>query len=466
MLLSRHIAGNREGVAGAVATIFILLIVLSFINIYIGAYVPSTMRTQEYNHMQEVYQEFSSFQLQNYVQQSGHWPYPLPTTFVMGTSGQAPFTSPTTGTLSFQPDGFNATVSYSAGVPQYLPQCQYDIYNNTGGTSTKGIQLSITFIQNTTGNGLSLSKKIHDGGSVWYVPSNSVICFYINGSYINSDRYNIYLGWGNSSNLRPLNNFTVITYVQGHNDKVRFSGLGNNLTAWYISNGNNNRLGDNSYPCGFNFYGNNDKGYVQNYGIGDTAPDGWPHFIMVHQSLTISGLLSMYVQNRYYSQQTVTFEGGSILLNQSGQNAVVRDPQFSLQNTSSGAILSMDLTSLRGSAFSASGSGSANLLSTYFANQTQKYFQYRGLNLINNITLSVTSPEISGWLKMFAPYLSHLQNVTSNPSVANIGNGCNLSISYVTSGAYSLAVHGNTLNLTIFNIASLILETGTLSVAD
>ena len=98
MLRSKRIAGNREGVAGAVATIFILLIVLSFINIYIGAYVPSTMRTQEYNHMQAVYQEFSSFQLQNYVQQSGHWRYPLPTTFVLGSSGEAPFTSPTTGT--------------------------------------------------------------------------------------------------------------------------------------------------------------------------------------------------------------------------------------------------------------------------------------------------------------------------------------------------------------------------------
>ncbi|MDH2905158.1 MAG: hypothetical protein PXX82_02230 [Methanomassiliicoccales archaeon] len=466
MLRSKHIAGNREGVAGAVATIFILLIVLSFINIYIGAYVPSYMRTQEYNHMQEVYQEFSSFQLQNYVQQSGHWPYPLPTTFVMGSSGEAPFTSPTTGTLSFQPGGFNASISYSVGLPQYLPQCQYDIYNNTSGTVANGIQLSITFIPNTTGNGISLWKgKIHDGGSVWNVSAGSVICLYINGSYVNSDRYNIYLGWGNSSNLRPLNDFNLITYVQGNHDNVRFYGLGNNLTAWYISYGSNNRLGDNSYPCGFNFYGNNDIGYVQNYGANDKAPLGWPHFLSVHQSMALSGLLSLYVQNRYYSQGTVTYEGGSILLNQGGQIAVIKNPQFSLRNSSTGAILSMDMTSLRGTGFSVSGSGSANLLSTYFSNQSQKYLQYRGLNLINNISLSVTSPEISGWLQMLAPYLAHLQNVTSNPSVADIGSGCNLN-TYVTWGAYSMTVSGNTLHLTIFNIASLILVTGTMSITD
>ena len=466
MLRRKHIAGNREGVAGAVATIFVLLIVLSFINIFIGSYVPSYMSTQEYNHMQEAYQEFSNYQLQAYTLQSGAWKYPMPSTIQLGSSGYAPFASPTPGTLAFQPGGFNASISYSVGIPQYLPQCNYDIYNNSGGTSTKGIQSSITFIPNTTGNGVSLwVGKTHDGGSVWNVSAGSVICFYINGSYINSDRYNIYLGWGNSSNLRPLNNFTVITYVQGHNDNVRFSGLGNNLTAWYISYGSNNRLGDNSYPCGFNFYGNNDKGYAQNYGINDIAPPGWPHFISVHQSMSLSGLLSLYVQNRYYTPQTVTYEGGSIILNQSGHVTVVKNPQFSLKNTSAGADLSMDLISLNGNPFSVSGSGSANLLSTYFSNQSFKVFQYKGINMINNISISITSPEISGWVQMLSPYLVHLQNVTSNPSVANLGNGCSLS-SYVTWGAYSLTVHGDKLNLMVFNISSLEFQTGTMSVAD
>ncbi len=455
MLRSKRIAGNREGVAGAVATIFILLIVLSFINIYIGAYVPSTMRTQEYNHMQAVYQEFSSFQLQNYVQQSGHWRYPLPTTFVLGSSGEAPFTSPTTGTLSFQPTGFNATISYNAGIPEYKPQCSYDIYNNTSGTSSGGIQLSITFIPNTTGNGVSLGS----GGNVWNVPSNSVICLYINGSFINP--YNIYLG----TNANPLNNFTLITYVYGSNDNVVVSGLGNNQAAWYISYGSNNKLGDSTYPCGFSFNGTNDRGYAQDYGTGDKAPPGWPHFLSVHQSLGVSGLLSLSVQNRYYSQGTVTYEGGSILLKQAEGTAVIKNPQFSLQNSSSGVRLSMDFTSLLGSPFSVSGSGSSNLLSTYFANQSQDYVQYNGLNLIDNISLSITSPEISGWLQMLAPYLSHLQNVSSDPSVASTGSGCNLNV-YVTWGAYDLTVSGNTLNLTIFNIASLNLRTGTLSVSD
>ncbi len=469
MLRSKHIAGNREGVAGAVATIFILLIVLSFINIYIGAYVPSYMRTQEYNHMQEVYQEFSSFQLQNYVQQSGHWPYPLPTTFVMGSSGEAPFTSPTTGTLSFQPSGFDATISYSAGIPQYVPNCGFNMYNNTSGNSINNGQLTITFLPNTAGNNtIYTSGHSYRNGPIWYVPSNSVLCYFINGSNLNTDAgFRFFLGINSTSPKQPLNNFTLITYVYGSNDRVWFSGLGNNLTIWYISYGSGNSLGKgfHQYECGFRFIGNNDRGYVQNYGANDKAPLGWPHFLSVHQSMTLSGLLSLYVQNRYYSQGTVTYEGGSILLNQGGQIAVIKSPQFSLRNSSTGAILSMDMTSLRGTGFSVSGSGSSNLLSTYFSNQSQKYFQYRGLNMINNISLSVTSPEISGWLQMLAPYLPHLQNVTSNPSVADIGSGCNLN-TYVTWGAYSLTVSGNTLHLTIFNIASLILETGTMSIPD
>ena len=468
MLRSKCIAGNREGVAGAVATIFILLIVLSFINIYIGAYVPSTMRTQEYNHMQAVYQEFSSFQLQNYVQQSGHWPYPLPTTFVLGSSGEAPFTSPTTGTLSFQPTGFNATISYNAGIPEYKPQCQFDMYNNTNGTSLHPIQRTITFLNNTAGNNsVYTAGGTYRGGPVWYVPEHSVLCFFINGSNISQDTgFRIYLGT-NSNPKQYLNNFTLITYVYGSNNRVWISGVGNNLSVWYISYGNYNSLGKgyHQYECGFRFIGSNDRGYAQDYGTGDKAPPGWPHFLSVHQSLGVSGLLSLSVQNRYYSQGTVTYEGGSILLKQAEGTAVIKNPQFSLQNSSSGVRLSMDFTSLLGSPFSVSGSGSSNLLSTYFANQSHDYVQYNGLNLIDNISLSITSPEISGWLQMLAPYLSHLQNVTSNPSVASTGSGCNLNV-YVTWGAYDLTVSGNTLNLTIFNIASLNLRTGTLSVSD
>jgi type II secretory pathway pseudopilin PulG len=472
MLRRKHIAGNREGVAGAVATIFVLLIVLSFINIFIGSYVPSYMSTQEYSHMQEAYQEFSNYQLQAYTLQSGAWHYPMPSTIQLGSNGYAPFASPTPGTLAFQPGGFNASISYSVGVPQYLPNCGFDMYNNTSGTATGSpgsIQLTITFLPNTAGNNtVYTSGNTYRSGPIWYVPNNSVLCYYINGSYINKDTgFRFYLGINSTNPKQYLNNFTLITYVYGSHNRVWFSGLGNNLSIWYISYGNNNSLGKgyHQYECGFRFIGNNDKGYAQNYGTNDIAPPGWPHFISVHQSMSLSGLLSLYVQNRYYTPQTVTYEGGSIILNQSGQVTVLKNPQFSLENTSAGVSLSMDLMSLNGNPFSASGSGSANLLSTYFSNQSFKVFQYKGMNLINNISISITSPEISGWMQMLNPYLVHLKNVTSDISVANLGNGCNSPNPYVL-GAYSLTVHGDTLNLMIFNIASLIFQTGTLSVAD
>ncbi len=137
MLRSKHIAGNREGVAGAVATIFILLIVLSFINIYIGAYVPSYMRTQEYNHMQDVYQQFSTFQLQNYNLESGHWQYPLATTFVMGSQGEAPFASPTNGQIMFSHSSFSVSIKLNYSLNSTTPIRQY---NSAGGSLSLSVQ--------------------------------------------------------------------------------------------------------------------------------------------------------------------------------------------------------------------------------------------------------------------------------------------------------------------------------------
>ncbi|MBX8643690.1 MAG: hypothetical protein KIY12_03050, partial [Thermoplasmata archaeon] len=72
----KRISGNREGVAGAIATIFILLIVISFINLYLVGYVPVYMKSQEYSHMQELYGQFSSLQIQSYNLESGKWHYP------------------------------------------------------------------------------------------------------------------------------------------------------------------------------------------------------------------------------------------------------------------------------------------------------------------------------------------------------------------------------------------------------
>lgn len=287
MLLSRRIAGNREGVAGAVATIFILLIVLSFINIYIGAYVPSTMRTQEYNHMQEVYQEFSSFQLQNYNLESGHWKYPLTTTIVMGSSGSAPFASPTNGQISFSRSSFSVLVSLN-----------YSLNSPT------------------------------------------------------------------SENIR--------------------------------------------------------------------------------QHISAGGSLSLSVQNRYFTPQTVIYEGGAVIVNQTGVSLISEGPLFKVVNSSSqGMIVSFNLISLLGNNFSASGSGPASLSTSYFSNSSTL------LRERSNMTIQIHTQFPEVWKSYFSSALSGIPKITTPPGKMD---------------GYSIRVNGSTVVLTMYNIALLHLQVGTLQI--
>ena len=294
MLRSKHIAGNRDGVAGAVATIFILLIVLSFINIYIGAYVPSYMRTQEYNHMQDVYQQFSTFQLQNYNLESGHWQYPLATTFVMGAQGEAPFATPTNGQIMFSHSSFSVSIKLNYS----------------------------------------------------------------------------------------LNSATNITQY-------------------------------------------------------DSA----------------GGSLSLSVQNRYFTPQTVTYQGGAVIVTQNGVSFISSGPQFKALysgGTTKTATVALNMISLLGNNFSLSGSGPASLSTSYFSNRSVYLTPPNGTTL--NVTINTQLPMALAWEKYLSSSLSQFRNVTGLGSL------------YQKAGAYSLTLNlkGNTayLNITIYKITSLHLRLG------
>ncbi len=450
--------GDKRGVAGAVATMFVLLVVLAFINIYITGFVPAAMRTQEYNHMQQLTGEFSVFQQQNYNLESGGWPYPVTSTMVLGSSGDAPFASPTNGVMGFSTSSFSMSLSYALGLPLSLPSCQHVYYDNLTATQSSPTHAETYFIQSTTGfSGPTVTKG---NPTSYYVPQHSTACLVINSSYINSSDFDIFLGTGFSS---QLDNFTLIVTVNGHNNNIDFFGYGNNLTIWYISYGAYNNMFDfvgNS--CGFQFTGHNDKGYVQNYGKGDAAPFGWPYFESIPQYDSLSGTLSASVSNQFYVPQTIVYQGGAVIVSQNGASVMQSGPEFSAVNGSgSGASISLNMISLLGQNFTEAGTGSVALTTSYFSSNSISVGQYNGLNRINALNLTIHSAYASAWAKYFAFTLSNLQNVTSNPSVAYVGNGCtDLSTTPVTWGAYSLTVTGDTLQLSIYNIASLALETG------
>ncbi len=448
----KSLPGDRQGVAGAVATMFILLIVLMFITIYISGFVPVYARSQEYNHMQQLNEQFSAYQLQNYNLVSGNWPYPVTTTMNLGTAGIAPFSSPTTGSLTYSSSSFTATLTYQLGLPLSQPSCQHDFYDNMTGTQSNPTHAESYFIQSTSGfSGPTLTLK---NPNSYYVPQHSTACLVINSSYINSSDFDVFLG----TNFNHLNNFTLIVTVNGHNNNIDFLGYGNNLTVWYISYGAYNNMFDfvgNS--CGFQFTGHNDKGYVQNYGKGDAAPFGWPYFTSITQYATVGGSLAASVNNQYYTPQTLVYQGGAVILSQHRASIVQSGPQLSALNSSStGATVALNLISLLGQNFTLSGNGPVSLTNTYFSGSNLSVGQYKGINRINVLNLSIQTSYASAWAKYFTTALSKLQNVTSNPLVAFVGNGCyDVTGTHVTWGAYSISVTGDTLNLSIYNIANL-----------
>ena len=408
--------------------------------------------------MQQLTGEFSVFQQQNYNLESGGWPYPVTSTMVLGTSGDAPFASPTNGVMGFSTSSFSMSLSYPLGLPLSLPSCGHDFYQNNTGTSTSPIGIHASFYTDTN-NSFYVDGTNSATNPAFHAPQGSTVCYIINSNYVAKDDYDVFLG-GNGG--PSINNLTLIVYVYGSHNIIDFTGTGNNLTIWYISYGSYNQVFDNNNKCGFSFNGQNDKGYIQNYGTGDTSPFGWPQFKTIMQYSSVSGSLSARIGNQFYVPQTIAYQGGAVIVSQNGASVMQSGPELSAVNgSSSGASISVNLISLLGQNFTESGNGPVTLTTTYFSSKSVSVGQYNGLNRINVLNLTIHSAYASAWAKYFAFSLSNLQNVTSNPSVAFVGNGCtDLSVPPVTWGAYSLTVVGDTVQLSIYNIASLALDTG------
>lgn len=479
---------DRSGAAGAVATIFVILIILAFINIYVVGYIEPQARLQQYNHMQQLLSQFSTLRVQEYLISSSAWKYPVSSPLSLGTPGLAPFSQPVDGQLGFQPYGSNISISYALGSPVFQPKGGLYFYENAsggpgsggpGGPGGGGIGNHTTFLPSSTG-------KVYGSGNagnwIWYVPEGKVAYLIVNGNYINQDDYDVFLG-GNGG--PALNNFTLITIMYGSHNIMDFTGVGNNLRVWYIVYGSDDVLSDQSNPCGFAFQGSNDQGYVQVYGTNDTGPTGWPAFQTIPQQLNLSGAMSLSVYNTNYPDQTIVYQAGAIFLLQDGRAVPVQKPQMSFTNTSHGAIINLGLISLSGSTFTDSGNGPVPVSQTLLSNRTITVGTINGINLINDLNVTINSPVASAWVSMLSIELSELQNVTLNPSVAKSGGGCvdmnngpggpppgppsppgstNQKTTHISWGAYSLIEYGDSVYLNIYNVYELTLSVGNILV--
>lgn len=413
---------DRRGVAGAVATMFVLLIVLAFLNLYITGFVPATVRSQEHDHMSTVNSEFSQFRLLNYNVETNSWPLPETSTFVMGTNGYAPFAPPALGQLSFSTQSDFMNLSYQLGIASYLP----------APTST----------QYYKSNGIAGGVVSFNAGD-----SNSILGVTFNGS---NDHYSINVGTS-SSNVSTL---TLLITVNGAGDSFNITGYGSYLSIWYVSHGSGNTL------TSFQMFGKGNQGYVQNYGSGDIAPAGWPHFKTITQQISVAGALSLFVHNEYYTPQQLIFSGGGIIENQSSGAILLSGPQFSTSNSSVGTDLSLNLISLLGNPFALSGSGSSTVTTAYYGNQTMLVGSYNGLNEIGSMTLAINTAFPSLWATFLQAKLTSLQNVTGNPLLAQTLNGGTGIAQHVNWGAYSMSQTAGKVVLTIYNINDLNLIVG------
>jgi hypothetical protein len=476
---NRKLRKDREGAAGAVATIFVILIILAFINIYISGFVYPEVRTQQYNHMQEAISQFSNLRLESYLISSSSWRYPVSTPITLGTPGVAPFSNPVQGNMNFSSLRGEISVQYQLGIPVLMPQCTVDFYENASGTAQHGIGNHTTFLPSPNGK---IYGKQGNGGWIWYVPNGTVACLIINGNYINQDDYDVFIGangpppppGGPGPGPGPgnpggsgISNFTLLTYMYGNHNIIDFTGLGNNITAWYIVYGNYNTLSDQSNPCGFSFVGYNDKGYVQNYGQHNTGPSGWPAFATINQELNVTGSIQLSVYNTNYVPQTLYFQDGGIFLQQAGGSTVIKGPRISFQNTSNGAIVNFEMISLTGNSFTLSGSGTGDISEQLISNRTVTVGTYDGINLINDLNISISSQFASSWANFLSSKLSLLRNVTANPDIAINGQGCidDSMMNHIDYGAYSLIVRNGVVYLNIYNVMQFTLNLGVIQIS-
>lgn len=130
---------------------------------------------------------------------------------------------------------------------------------------------------------------------------------------------------------------------------------------------------------------------------------------------TSGGNVALYMPNRYFVQQTIIYENGAIIVNQSDGEVVRASPDFKLETYQGNLRMILTQVSIQGNNQSVAGFGTRGLNTNLIYCDFQEYD-----NVVTNVTITITSPYGQAWEKFMASYLSQsapgLYTLTSSES--------------------------------------------------
>ncbi len=118
------------------------------------------------------------------------------------------------------------------------------------------------------------------------------------------------------------------------------------------------------------------------------------------------GNVALYMPNRYFVQQTIIYENGAIIVNQSDGEVVRASPDFKLETQAGNLTMILTQISIQGNNQSVAGFGTRGLNTNLIYCDFQEYSNKTNSEVTGAVTLTITSPYGQAWEKFMTAYLS------------------------------------------------------------
>ena len=422
--MQRVLRQEDEGVAAAVATMFVLLIVLVLLQVAVIGAVPSQQYTAEYSTSKHDIQEMDFFRSMLVGPAAAGTQFSVPIT--LGTQASSPFASPSSGTLSYSASDMASVSASFAFVPQFRQASVRKLYqdvmllmDDSGSMAWNDPQnLRISGAQEYVGR---LSPPdcvgiVAFNGNAWLTQAN-----------VGGVAHHLYYPGmcGNPDYVQPKVDLGTITDIDstnigraiwmGNNELIANGHRGKAWIEILLTDGQN-ECGGSVSPCGDAYTiqqaqiakANNitiftiglsssaDAALLTQvasitggtyYAAPTAASIRWIYFeISMHYQSSVQcgnvysaeaygGALALNLNNAYYPAQTIRYESGGVALAQSSGSAMRAG--FPMQYTPNGdgsGTLQLSLVTLTGSSFQAIGSDThviqANVLARQVVDQS------------------------------------------------------------------------------------------------
>jgi len=446
-LLRQHGLRGRSGQVSAVATVLALMLFVSFLSTFVLGQLGAQMTQQEFQHQLQVENQMARLQtsiLEAATAVIGNESTYLSSPVTLNSGGVPPFGVPSSGALQVEPPQVSARAAFAISNVSAAP-----IPWNTGsacfaagsGTCTSGTGLEV---YNFSGSGSTVTPTVAGcavaGCAVVYnVSGNSnTLTLTLSGANIGQVLFQVS---GNLNTLTVKDGGTcnvrqfVSVVFSGNNDTYTLSMTG--CTTGVGANLNTTFVGSSGNLCPYGNAAKFDKFSGATWGASTTIFQNltWrnaygivsaPHMISANggaDHLTfantsgyfqclftqstptgpytlnfVSGIKAI-LNNRYINPSTVAYDQGAVILGvENGGSVMISPPDTSYVQDPSGVLFSLLLVSIASSTGTATGYGTAAVISNILSVQTYEVNDGKqGQNYLPYFYLNITTAYPQAW---------------------------------------------------------------------